>query len=371
MHRIIVFAFPVFMLLILAEWVYGWITGHNTYRINDAISSLSQGLLSQVVAVFTRLFQIGLYTIVYHHLAITQAERFWASWEGWIIAIIFFDFCDYWLHRMSHQSAILWAAHVVHHQSQDFNFSTALRQESAYMILGWAFYLPMALVGVPPWNFGIAGLVVLLYQIWIHTEHIGKLGWFDRIFSSPSNHRVHHAINDEYINRNYGGMLVIWDRLFGTFAEENMPCVFGTRPLLQSWDPIWAVAGIYWGLVKDVRSAVCLKNKMKILFMPPGWKPQGQAYAGTFNVKRVKRYDPPVSRLTLWFGCIQFSGMIGATAYLLWNVHQLSVPQSVGLALFIVSGLWLLGAAIQGRLRLSKVVLIQSTFLACLGLFLT
>lgn len=161
-----------------------------------------------------------------------------------------FDFCDYWLHRLGHEIAILWAAHVVHHQSEDFNLSTALRQESFVPLLGWIFYVPMALLGVSPQQFALAGLIVLVYQFWIHTEHIGKLGWFDRIFSSPSNHRVHHATNPQYINKNYGGLLIIWERLFGTYAEENEACIHGTRTPLRSWDPVWAVTSGYAALAQ-------------------------------------------------------------------------------------------------------------------------
>src|SRR5262249_13754302 len=154
--------------------------GRNTYRLADAIASLSQGLLSQVVAVCTQLFQIGLYALIYPHIALVTAPGLWDAWYGWLLAIVRFDFFDYWLHRVGHESAVFWAAHVVHHQSQDFNFSTALRQESTVMLLGWPFYLPMALIGVPPEQYASAGLIVLLYQFWIHTEHVGKLGWFDR-----------------------------------------------------------------------------------------------------------------------------------------------------------------------------------------------
>ena len=219
MLQLLLISLPVFAVLIAVECAYGWKTGRQTYRINDAVSSLSQGVLSQAIAVCTKLFQIGLYTVVFSKMAVLVKPAWWGSAAGWLVAIVLFDFCDYWLHRAGHEIAILWAAHVVHHQSEDFNLSTALRQESFVPLLGWVFYVPMALLGVPPEQFALAGLIVLLYQFWIHTEHIGKLGWFDRLFSSPSNHRVHHAINPQYINKNYGGMLVIWDRLFGTFAE--------------------------------------------------------------------------------------------------------------------------------------------------------
>jgi sterol desaturase/sphingolipid hydroxylase (fatty acid hydroxylase superfamily) len=137
------------------------------------------------------------------------------------LALVFYDFCYYWLHRAGHRVAVLWAAHVVHHQSEDYNLSTALRQTSSGFLLGWIFYLPMAVAGVPPLVFGVVALVDLLYQYWVHTQQIGRLGWFDRWFCSPSNHRVHHAVNDRYLDKNYGGILIVWDRLFGSFIERR------------------------------------------------------------------------------------------------------------------------------------------------------
>jgi alkylglycerol monooxygenase len=164
-----------------------------------------------------------------------------------LLALVLYDFCYYWLHRAGHEVALFWAAHVVHHQSQHYNLSTALRQTSSGLLFGWIFYLPMAVAGRAAdhlWH--RAALIDLLYQFWVHTEQVGKLGWFDRVFCSPSNHRVHHAVNDRYIDRNYGGILMLWDRLFGSFQEEkdNEPCVYGTRGALNSWDPLWANGGL-------------------------------------------------------------------------------------------------------------------------------
>jgi sterol desaturase/sphingolipid hydroxylase (fatty acid hydroxylase superfamily) len=254
--QIIVLAIPVFILLIVAELAYGVRKGRNTYRLADAINSISLGMLSQISAVFTRLLRVGLYTAVYASVSLVpleEARAFWTTWQGWLLALVFYDFCYYWLHRMGHEVAVLWAAHVVHHQSQDYNLSTALRQTSSGALLGWIFYLPMAIAGVPPLVFGIVALVDLLYQYWVHTEHVPKLGWFDRWFCSPSNHRVHHAVNDNYLDKNYGGILILWDRLFGTFRDEDLaePCVYGTRGALNSWDPLWANAEVYWALAKD------------------------------------------------------------------------------------------------------------------------
>jgi alkylglycerol monooxygenase len=198
--------------LIALELAWGLARERNTYRLNDAINSIGLGMLSQISAVFTRLLRVGIYTAVYSSVALFPDTTFWTSWAGWLLALVFYDFCYYWLHRAGHEVAVFWAAHVVHHQSQDYNLSTACARPAAGALLGWVFYLPMAVAGVPPLVFGVVALVDLLYQFWVHTEHVGKLGWFDRWFCSPSNHRVHHAVNERYLDRNYGGILIIWDR---------------------------------------------------------------------------------------------------------------------------------------------------------------
>ena len=374
MEQIIVYAFPVFSLLILAEYAYGLVTGRNTYRINDAISSLSQGILSQITVVFTQVFTIGIYTLVFQRVALLQHQEFWNAWYGWLAALVLYDFFDYWYHRYSHETAILWAAHVVHHQSQNFNFSTALRQESAYPILGWIFYLPMAILGVPPDIFAVAGLAVLLYQVWIHTEHIGKLGWFDRVFSSPSNHRVHHAVNDAYIDKNYGGMLIIWDRLFGTYAEEEEEkCVYGTRPQLDSWDPIWANLIVYRNLIRDAWRMEKWPDKLRIWFMPPGWKPDyfARRYPSQpFDITAVKTFDPPVGKNELWFGCIRFVLLLAASAALLWQMDELPFSTSAVLVAAISSGLWVTGLNLQGSMNITRALLVDAIALLCSALTL-
>jgi sterol desaturase/sphingolipid hydroxylase (fatty acid hydroxylase superfamily) len=187
---------------------------------------------------------------VFEQVALFNDPDFWQSAIGVLVALVLYDFCYYWYHRASHEVAFFWGGHVVHHQSQHYNLSTALRQTTSGVAIGWVFYLPMALIGVPPLVFGIVALIDLLYQFWVNTEHVAKLGWFDRWFCSPSNHRVHHAVNDVYVDRNYGGISVVWDRVFGSFKEEdaNEPCVYGTRASLNSWDPLWANWQVYRGL---------------------------------------------------------------------------------------------------------------------------
>jgi len=351
MEKIIVCVIPVFLLLIALEFGYGYVRRRNTYRLADAVSSLSQGVISQLVALVTQLFQVGLYAMTYRAFALFPAARFWQGALGWTVAIVLFDFCDYWLHRMGHENALMWAAHSVHHQSQDFNLSTALRQESTVVFIGWLFYLPMAVLGVEPEQFGIAGLVVLVYQFWIHTEHIGKLGWFDRVFSSPSNHRVHHAVNDQYLDKNYGGMLVIWDRLFGTFAEEKETPVYGTRTPLNSWDPMWAVLSGYWQLAHGAAQLPRWQDRLRIWFKPPGWRPAGMAPYPPFDLEAARnRYEVRLPRIAQWLAAGQFVVLLAAAAALLWIADAQSYLHLLAAGGALLAGFWALGAFMQRRL---------------------
>lgn len=367
MHRIVVFAVPLFVFLMGCEWLYGWLKQRNTYRLEDSISSLGQGLLSQGLAVCTQLFQIGIYAMVFPLIALWPKPAFWDSAMGWIVAILLFDFCDYWLHRAGHEVAVLWAAHSVHHQSQRFNFSTALRQESMVAFLGWPFYLPMALIGVPPEQFGIAGLVVLVYQFWIHTEHIGKLGMFDRIFSSPSNHRVHHAVNDGYVDRNYGGMLVIWDRMFGTFKDESEPCIYGTRKQLDSWSPLRAVLGPYAPLLRDAWHTRRWSDKLRVCFKAPGWRPADVAARfpeGDFSVDAVRMYEPDTSKAQRLSIGLQFVLWTGVLLAFLWQADELSFSVSALLLGLGTAGLWVIGKVADGRWSLVWAWCLQAVLLA-------
>jgi sterol desaturase/sphingolipid hydroxylase (fatty acid hydroxylase superfamily) len=363
MEKFIVFTFPFFFLLIGGEFVYGWIKQRNTYRVNDALSSLSQGLISQLLALLTQLFQIGLYSAVYHQVATVSLAAFWASWYGWVAAVVLFDFCDYWLHRAGHECALMWAAHQVHHQSQDFNFSTALRQESTVIFIGWVFYLPMAVLGVPPEQFAVAGLIVLLYQFWIHTEHIGKLGWFDRVFSSPSNHRVHHAVNEQYLDKNYGGMLVLWDRLFGTFAEEGEPCVYGTRSALNSWNPIWAITAEYRTLWRLTWQTARWRDRLRIWFKQPGWRPADLAERlpqPSFDLAAARRiYHPPLTRRAEYLALVQFFLAMSAATACLWYAEQLSYGQLLLLVAAVLLAFWSLGLYLESRLPALAVLCID------------
>jgi sterol desaturase/sphingolipid hydroxylase (fatty acid hydroxylase superfamily)/uncharacterized membrane protein len=348
--QIIVLATPVFLGLIAFEFAVGLARGRNTYRLNDALSSIGLGVMSQVVGVFTRMFTVGLYTLAYEQVSLwhLSASSLWV----WLFALIGYDFCYYWLHRAGHRVAMLWAAHVVHHQSEDYNLSTALRQTSSGFLFGWIFYLPLAVLGVPPLVFGIVALIDLLYQYWVHTQQVGKLGWFDRWFCAPSNHRVHHAVNDRYLDKNYGGIFIVWDRLFGSYAEEDErePCVYGTRAPLQSWNPLWANLQVYRDLALDSWRAGHFADRLRVWFKPPGWRPADVAARWprpAFQIRKMRRYDPPITEQAAWVAAALFLVVLVLTTLFLWNAHRLAPWLLVGLALLILALLWLVGVVTQ------------------------
>ena len=340
----IIYAVPVFLALMALEWAVARRRGVVVYRAADTVASLSLGIVSQGVAVFSKLATLGIYTAVYQHGALWHlpVDSPWV----WVGALIAYDFCYYWLHRLGHTVQILWAAHVVHHSSEDYNLGTALRQTGSDFLLGWLFYLPMALAGVPPLVFAVVGLIDLLYQFWVHTRLVGRLGWFDRVFCSPSNHRVHHGQNDWCIDRNYGGILVLWDRLFGTFVDErdagevDASIVYGVRGALGSYSPLRANLQVYAGMLQDWRLARTWADRLGVLWRPPGWRPAGAEAAAPrakTDLGQFRPYDPPLPGPLAVHLLLQFVLLIALA------LHFLAVAPQLELALAAVYALALLG----------------------------
>jgi len=307
------YAVPFFVLAMLVELGYGLSRGRNTYRLNDSVSSLSLGVLSQA----RRFVTLGVGTYVYHlltqyfSLPLMDATSLWT----WLLAFVVYDFCYYWLHRLGHERTILWAAHVAHHQSEEYNLTTALRQTSTGFLLGWIFYIPLYLLGIPAEVVITVGSLSLLYQFWVHTEHIPKLGWYEWVFVTPSNHRVHHAQNDIYLDRNYGGTFILWDRLFGTFQEEleEEPVIYGIRGPLHSWNPVRALTHIYMDMFRDSWRAARWQDKLKVWVARTGWQPADVAAShprvkadlGTF-----KKYNPVITAPIAWYAFFQLVAVI-------------------------------------------------------------
>ena len=276
-------------------------------------------------------------------------------WGTWVFAFVFYDLCYYWNHRWGHTVGLFWASHVVHHQSEEFNLTTALRQPGTGAFLSWIFYLPMALCGIPVAVMLMVGVAQLFYQFWPHTQLIGRLGFLDRWIQTPSNHRVHHAQNDIYLDKNYVGVFLIWDRLFGSFQEEldEEPCIFGIRGQLNSWNPVWANLHYYVAMAKDSWHAASWSDKVRVWFAPPGWRPAD--VAARFPKRpydpRVDfvKFDPPRNVALSAYGLVQFVALIAANSQFLALLPKQATALNVAYFLFILGSLVCLGGVLENR----------------------
>jgi sterol desaturase/sphingolipid hydroxylase (fatty acid hydroxylase superfamily) len=297
-------------------------------------------VISQLIGACTPLLQIGIYALVFSYLGHALELAFWHTWYGFALAVVMFDFCEYWLHRVGHEVSVFWAAHVVHHRSEELNICTALRQESQNAVLGWPCYLPMAIAGVPPEVFAFSLLLVQHYQIWAHTEQVGKLGWLDGVFTTPSNHRVHHAVNDCYLDRNHGGLFVLWDRLFGTYAAETERCVFGTRSPVRSFNP---PASRHPGLRRSgqgLLACATMAGQDQGLVHATGLAPGrcGRALPKPcFDVNR-KTYDPPAPRLALGLATVVFLSLSVASGFVPWNAETMDCSSLLLCTALLIAG---------------------------------
>lgn len=353
MIDVILMAVPVFFLLIGIEFWAGKLKGAKTYRLADALCSLSIGSLSQITGFYTKVVAVLLYTIAWRHMALFDLKA--DDWRVWVGAELAYDFCYYWYHRLGHELNILWAAHVVHHSSEEYNLTTALRQTSTGFIFGWIFYLPMAVIGIPPLVFIAAGLINLLYQYWIHTRLIGRLGWFDYVFASPSNHRVHHGQNDYCIDRNYGGLLMLWDHLFGTFAAERgeEEIVYGIRGQLGTHDPLIANIHVYRDLWRDIKLADNWKERLLVPIKHPGWRPKAAAERAPkpeWSLAAFQPYLPGFGRIgpTAAFWC--FTLLLFAAVAWLGAAPAMDDAAPILIAgIAVTFGFWLLGRRLSAR----------------------
>ena len=320
---LIALAVPFFLLALLVELVVDRRRGTGLYRANDAINSLSAGTLSTTIGYFTKLLPLIAWGFVLENFALIDMPLGWfdASPRGialWVTAALAWDFCYYWFHRFSHEISVLWAAHAVHHQSEDYNLSTALRQTSTGFVFGWIFYVPLFVIGFPLEVLVTVNAVNLIYQFWVHTQVIRRMGVLDRILVTPSNHRVHHAQNQRYIDKNYGGMLILWDRLFGTFEDEREddPVIFGVRKPLANWNPFWANLQVYDYLLFDARQARRWRDKLGIWFRRTGWRPpdvEERFPKRPGDLDAFEKFDPPVPRPMQRYVLAQFGIAVAAT----------------------------------------------------------
>ena len=343
------FAIPFFFILIAIEFLAGKKANKGIYRINDAVTDLSCGVGNLVTGVLMDGAIFGLYVALYNygHLFELSAD----SILTWIVATILVDFAYYWWHRASHRINFIWAAHVVHHQSQDYNLAVALRQAWFTRCTIWAFNLPMALIGVPPLVFAISVAINTLYQFWIHTQLVGKMGFLESFLNTPSHHRVHHGINPKYIDKNYAGFLIIWDRMFGTFCEEDEPVVYGTVKPFKSFDPIWANFHYWVEMAVLSWRAPQIKDKLKVWFMPPEWSPAelgGTRAIPEVNKKTFKKWEVRLTNALALYLIFQFATVVLATMYLLISQESATENALVLLGATIILSTWVWGFLLRG-----------------------
>ena len=318
----------VFLLLISIEVALTFLRKKDYYCFSDSITSLSTGL---IYLVRQQLFNLGMYAVIFHHFAILSLNP--ELWWVWIIAFLMRDFCYYWFHRFHHEINILWASHAVHHQSEYFNFVTGLRTQGLGFYFTWIFYVPMALIGFPPLVFASVTIISTLSQFWIHTRHIGKLGWFDRHFASPSNHRVHHAKNPKYLDKNYGAVFMWWDRIFGTFESEDddyEEIKFGTLTPLKSWNPVWASFHLHFLMVKDSLKTSSYIDKFALWFKRTGYRPKDIAsFKKITPVSSYQNFETSVSKVSKIYVVLQFALLLISTIVLLEQYNLIAYWQSV------------------------------------------
>ena len=243
------------------------------------------------------------------HFALWRMDG--TSAATWIFAFIIYDFFYYWFHRISHERQIFWASHAAHHQSEDYNLSTALRQTGTGAFVSWVFYIPMFVIGIPSYVFISVASLNLIYQFWVHSEHIPKLGWYENYFVTASNHRVHHAQNEQYIDKNYGGVFIIWDRMFGTHKveDENEACIYGIRSTLNTFNPVWANLHVYVKIIKEMWLSKNWKEKFYAPFARTSWTPKSlpiKANKDNFNAQTFKKYDPVISKRHKAYALFQY-----------------------------------------------------------------
>jgi len=340
-------AVPFFILAMGAELLYGWLVKKQTYRLNDTINSLQLGTLSTL----NKVLRLGISAAVLGALVNWLGVPQWSMaspWQ-WGIAFIAYDFCYYWKHRYGHECRLFWASHVAHHQSEEFNLSTALRQTGTDYI-GFVFYLPLYLIGIPATALLTVGSLNLIYQFWVHTEHIRRLGPLEWIFVTPSNHRVHHARNAEYLDKNYGGVFILWDRLLGTFKDERIdePCVYGITTGLKSWNPLWANFHVWYDTAKLARQTRNWGDKFAIWFKAPAWLPADVDDHRPHDWHYPK-FDPPVSAFMSGYAFVQFWLMLGVSLWL--QSAEPSLPRTFVLLLFswICFAFFVQGVCLEAR----------------------
>jgi sterol desaturase/sphingolipid hydroxylase (fatty acid hydroxylase superfamily) len=342
-------AVPIFIVSMILEMIVSHFKKDKLYRFNDSISNLSNGLGQQAIGVVSKVVQIYCYTWIYNNSGFFTFNT--GNPAHWIIALLMADFSYYLFHWASHRTNILVGSHVVHHQSEEYNLSVAMRQSWLTRFYSWLFYLPLAVAGVPtPMFIGVMGAVII-YQFWVHSQYIGKLGLMEKIFVTPSHHRVHHGRNPEYVDKNFGAIFIVWDKMFGTFAEEKAEVVYGIVTPSNTWNPLWANFRYYNKLWTEAKMASHPVDKIKVWFAKPEWRPRNLEPYGEIapiTPSEVKKYNKKRSGYPIVGITIQFIFSLILFGFTLSNKDTMSLGIQSVMSLLIIWSLTNIGG-IQER----------------------
>ena len=329
--QILLMAMPVFLLLVLFEKWYGWRKGFETVRSMDMISSLTSGITNVTKDVLGLSFAIISYQCLLDRIAVTTVQ---STFLTYIIAFVALDFAGYVVHTLNHKVNFFWNAHIVHHSSEEYNLACALRQSvSVFVKLFVILLLPAALLGVSASVIAVVAPLHLFAQFWYHTRHIGKMGFLEHIIVTPSHHRVHHAMNPEYMDKNFGQIFIVWDKLFGTFQKElkDVPAVFGVTRPVRTWNPIKINFQHLWLLMQDAWRTASWKDKFRIWLMPTGWRPADvEAKYPVYKIEDVydfEKYNTVYSKAFLVWTWIQVVMLLLFVSYLFGNIASIGMPQ--------------------------------------------
>jgi len=367
--NLIALAVPLFFAAIGAELWIARRRGQRPYRFADAFSDLGCGISQQVTSLLYAEVLAAVYTGAYHRFSLLRFAD-GSPWP-WLIALVGEDLLYYWWHRLSHEVNFLWAAHVIHHQSEDFNYAVALRQSVWTNFTMFPFLLLLAFVGVPPIPFAVAVSVNTLYQFWVHTQLVGDLGWIERWFSTPSLHRGHHAINPRYIDKNYGGILIVWDRLFGSYEPETERPVYGLIGPLRSFNPVWAQVQYVIGLLRRTGKARSLGDKVRVWVKGPEWRIPGveppKEHASPVSPETFVKHEVPVARAISSYVGLQLAAVVVATFLVMLFVRRLPLLPRAAVVAGIVGSLAVWGAMLDGRRWAHHAEIAKNGVLLCAG----
>ncbi len=331
--NLIALAIPLFFAAIGFELAFARAKGRSVYRLGDAVADMGCGIGQQLVSFF---LSTGIITSSYQFLSHYKLWTIPTWWLPWLVALFGVELAYYWWHRLSHEVNLLWAAHVVHHQSEDYNLAVALRQSVTTWLTSLPFYLPLALLGVPLLHFGVILGLSTLYQFWIHTELVPSLGALEKVLNTPSLHRVHHAINPGYLDKNHAATFSFYDRLFGTWQAETQPCIYGTTRPFNSYNPLWAQVETYAELFRLARRAPNAKEALKLLWASPAWSP---SWIGPIPKRDfAQKYDPKGSAVVARYVLVNWVLLIAAVfSFLMWGAALSFSSQSALLAVMVLS----------------------------------